>query len=146
MDENVDNSNAAAVISIATTYGENIIGFLVGYSKSKLTDEDTVILYRPIKINYVEYTNNGTLYTNYVHELFFPFGGTAVEIPKKDIRIIGISSPFFTAYYSKILGEKLVGESALQDGIISHYEKREIDELMDGKDAIYVKFTSEFLQ
>jgi len=116
------NKEDAVVLSVRTKYGENLLGFYVGENKQKLSGKDSVILYRPISIQYVEYFQNGKPFHNYNHNLYFPFGGTLVEILHEDIRNSEMANEFFSMYYTKILGEHIVNEENLQKTIIDYYD------------------------
>ena len=142
------NKEDSVVLSVRTKYGENLIGFYVGESKQKLSGKDSVILYRPISIKYVEYVNNGRPFHNYIHEFYFPFGGHLVEILHEDIRNSEMSSEFFSMYYTKILGEHIVHEENLQSSIAKHYDDKNIRDVMEEteSDGFLVKPVLEYPQ
>ena len=96
----------------------------------------------------MEYSQNGKLFHNYEHNLYFPFGGTMVEILHDDIRNSEMASDFFSMYYTKVLGEHMVQEETLQKSIIEHYENKNTYDVMEeaGSTGFLVKPELEFMQ
>jgi hypothetical protein len=134
------------VLSIRTKYGENLMGYYVGEGKQKLSGKASVILYRPISIQHVEYMSNGKRFHNYTHTFYFPFGGSMVEILHDDIRNSEMADEFFSLYYSRALGEHLVAQEVLHMNIIDYYERTDLAEAMANTDSLYFGQTSEFKQ
>lgn len=137
----------SVVLSLRTKYGENLLGYYVGDSINKVSELPTVVLYRPIRINYIEYVNQGKMLQNYEHTFYFPFGGPLVEVLQADIINSDTASDFFSFYYAKILGEEIVNEERLQNRIISFYEHLEIRDILkeNNTDSFYIKPLTEYL-
>ena len=133
------------VCSLKLKNGDNILGYLLGEQQDVLTGEHCLNVFKPIRM-FVSTTTfpNGSVSTNYIPQLYAPFGSPVVVLSIADILHYDLASPFYSRLYSKVLGEILVVEEEREKRITANFDAQELKAILSETDSIYFNQESEY--
>jgi hypothetical protein len=143
-----DKKLPSIVLSLRTSLGEDILGYYCGETEKDDSFEKCVILYRPVKIKeqLYQYQKTGKIVTQYVTNLYLPFGSSMVYIPYSQILNRSEASVFFDIFYKKTLGELIATEEDAQAAYLKFWNDQDTADAMSDTDSILVTADSEYLQ
>ena len=135
-----------AIVAFKTVSGEDVLGLYSGEITLDYSNEQAMMIYRPIKIELISTYHVDGISTNYYPKFYFPFGEAITPIPYRTISHQELANPFFTRMYKKFLVELIDYEEKRQERITKVFDDRELESILNKTHSMFMDLKQNFQQ
>ena len=134
------------IVAIKLKNGDDVIGYYMGDITIPFTEEQAIVVHRPVKIQLLNSFSEGGVSTNYIPSLYFPYGETTVHFLISQIVQQATANSFFGRFYENILGELVLNEEVRHMRMDAVFDEMEERTILKNTTSAYVEPETNTLQ
>lgn len=133
-----DTESKLIVIALKLKTGEDVLGYYGSEMKMEGTQEEAIVLIRPMRLQLVNTVGDNGVATSYVPSLYFPYGGVATPFPMSIIAQQTIANTFFSTFYAHIINLLISNQDDHHKFIATNFENLEYSDILSTIEPINI--------